>query len=647
MVVESVMFKFADIAADYKKLWEQANIRPDKGAAVESAAKTLRNNKSSYDEVSAITGVPWFVVGVIHSLEASFRMDQHLHNGDPLTARTVHVPAGRPARSNPPFTWVQSAVDALTMHGMQNVGKDAWSIERVAYELEKYNGFGYRKNHPEVNTPYLWSCTNQYTKGKYIADHQFDPNVPSRQVGAMAILKQLVAEGETVLNQAALPPPPPPPPPVPVPTGLFFADTLPFDLREQASKDSTRLQRVMTDMPVRKIEDAPVPPWWKVEAFAPDGSKHIGFAQRDWLKEQTVLSSFEPQVFAQTCLDVARHYGTSAHFLIALADAETGMANTAVAGAGDAFGPFALSSEEWTANNDPHETGVGDDGRFDPVAQAAVAARLVVRLTENARNSLPDKRLATSEELYLARIFGPVALQGLLDNKMQSKSVRDALAPMVATDIDVIFARRPGLLTTGIIVSDLRDAMQKKLDAGFDKAVALIAEIEPDLVIGPLEPDDGTKEMSTVDAKDVPWMVKAKEQEALGVEEIPGPASNPEVEKYFTATPLGRQKDDVAWCAAFVSWCIKEAGGSKKHVEFSARAADWLRNGDPLSGPQYGAIVVTRPMAPKSSGHVGFVVSWDATRVKILAGNQKGPNGRDAVCEKDFHIADVRGWRLV
>jgi uncharacterized protein (TIGR02594 family) len=643
------MPKFTDLAAEYKQLWDTATIRPEKAQQVAEASQQMQALKANYDQVSAVTKVPWYFVGLIHGLESSFSLKKHLHNGDPLTARTTHVPAGRPKSGNPTFSWVESAVDALTMKGLQNV--DSWSIERICFELERYNGFGYRNNHPEVKTPYLWSCTNQYTKGKYVADHQFDPNRVSAQVGAIAVLKKLVADNVAeVKGLAAMPPPPPPPPPVPVPTGMFIADTDPFGLREKPAADAAHLLQVdPEEMPVKKLKEVDAD-WWQVEVTGRDKSKNIGFAKRSWLKEVTVPSRFQEGELAKDCLDAARFIGTSAHFLIALAAAETGLANTA--GAGGAFGPFALTEEEWKANNDP-KTGAGDDGRFNN--QAGVAALLVVKLTDEARNNLPDKRLATSEELYLARIFGPPALKGLLDDTAQDKSVRDALAPMAAADIDSIFARRPTLLTAGITVKALREAITKKLEAGFEKAVALIAQVEPDLVIGPSDEDDGTKEVpsmvdakpSMVDAKDVPWMVKAKEQEAKPVEEIPGEASNPEVEKFFTATPLGKQTDDVAWCAAFVSWCIREAGGSKKHVQFSARAADWLSNGDPLAGPQFGAIAVTKPMAPKASGHVGFVVSFDGTKVKLLAGNQKGPNGRDAVCEKNFHIADVRGWRMV
>jgi uncharacterized protein (TIGR02594 family) len=640
-------FTFTGLASEYKRLWDQAKIRPEKAATVAASVKQLRELKPSYDQVNSITTVPWYVVGLIHSLEASFSVNTHLHNGDPLSARTIHVPAGRPKQGNPPFSWVASAVDALTLKGLQNVGKDAWSIERIAYELERYNGFGYRNNHPAVNTPYLWSCTDQYTKGKYIGDHKFDPDAVSKQVGAMALLKQLISENAVEATaQANVPPPKPPPPPVPVPTGLFLADTVTFGLRAEARIDAAHTLSVMTDMPVRKLEEAAAP-WWKVEVTAPDSSKHVGFAQRDWLKEQTVLSSFAPEDFAQTCLDVARRYGTSAHFLLASADAETGMANTAAAGAGDAFGPFALTEGEWKANNDPAETGFGDEGRFEPPGQAAVAGRLIVKLADDARNNLPDKRLATSEELYLVRIFGPAALPGLLDENAQDKPVRGALAPATPTDIDAIFARRPALLTTGITVRTLRQAITQKLEAGFDNAVALILKVEPDLVIGPPETVDEPREVpSMVEMKDVPWIAKAKEELNKPVVAF-SVGSNPEIEKYFEATPLGREPDDVAWCAAFVSWCIRAVGGSKKHVVYSARAADWLENGDPLPGPQYGAVAVTKPLVSKSSGHVGFVVAWDDTKVTFLAGNQTNKNGQHAVCEKEFHIGDIRGWRMV
>jgi uncharacterized protein (TIGR02594 family) len=628
------MIKFVDLAAEYESLWETAAIRPEKAKDVKAVAQKLRSLKPAYDEVSAATTVPWFIVGLIHSLEATFNMKAHLHNGDPLSARTVQVPSGRPKNGSPPFSWTASAIDALTMHGMQNIGKDSWSIERISFELERYNGFGYRQNHPTVKSPYLWSCTNQYTSGKYVGDHKFSMTAVSAQVGAMAVLKQLVADDIVRLGvQADLPAPKPlqRPPAVPVPTGLFLADTQPFGLRAEPKDDAQRLLRVETDMPVRKLEEVDAL-WRKVEVMAPDTSTHVGFARQDWLKPQTVLSSFVPEEFAQACLDAAAQYGTNAHLLIALADAETALTNKASPN-GLYFGPYAISESEWKAANVPAETGFGDEGRFKPIAQAAIAARFIVKLTQEAREKLPDRRLPSSEELCLARVFGSELLPTLLADTNQTRAVREVLAPMSAADIDAIFARRPGLMTDGITVRDLRAAINARLSTGFEDAAGLIGKVDPDLSVGPPETAD--------DVGDVPWMVKAKEELAKDIHEFAN-GSNPEIEKYFVDTTLGRQPDDVSWCAAFVSWCIKESNGARSPVVFSARAADWLNNGKGLEGPQYGAVVVTRPLAAGSSGHVGFVVAWDGTHVTVLGGNQG-----NAVRTQEFKIDVVRGWRMM
>jgi len=68
------------------------------------------------------------------------------------------------------------------------------------FKLEGFNGFGYRTRHPEVLIPYLWSFTNHYQKGKFVADGKFDPNAVSKQCGAAAILKPLSLDGTIDFN---------------------------------------------------------------------------------------------------------------------------------------------------------------------------------------------------------------------------------------------------------------------------------------------------------------------------------------------------------------------------------------------------------------------------------------------------------------
>lgn len=114
--------------------------------------------------------------------------NSHLYNGDPLTGRTVHVPAGYPINGEPPFTWEFAAADALRYEEWDKWHD--WTIDGIAYLLEKYNGFGYR--HRGVPSPYLWAGSNIYTKGFYVGDGVFDPNAVSKEIGGMTMLKYFI-----------------------------------------------------------------------------------------------------------------------------------------------------------------------------------------------------------------------------------------------------------------------------------------------------------------------------------------------------------------------------------------------------------------------------------------------------------------------
>ncbi len=142
------------------------------------------------------------VISKMVKSKGSLSFKKHLHNGDPLTARTVQVPKGRPTAGKPPFTWEESAVDALTMEGFTT--KTDWSISGMLSSFEKYNGMGYRKR--GIHSPYLWSFSNHFTRGKFTADGVFDHNAISKQVGAAVLLrrmseKQIAVKGEDAITR--------------------------------------------------------------------------------------------------------------------------------------------------------------------------------------------------------------------------------------------------------------------------------------------------------------------------------------------------------------------------------------------------------------------------------------------------------------
>ncbi|HXL42832.1 MAG TPA: peptidoglycan-binding protein [Gaiellaceae bacterium] len=183
---------------DYFLLYESCLVRPARKAAVDQVARRLGASRPRYEKVAKALRMPWYVVAVIHSLEAGGDFTRHLHNGDPLGARTTHLPAGRPKTGAPPFTWEASAIDALTYRGF---GKwTDWSIPGTLYKLEGYNGWGYRDHHPKVHSPYLWSFSNHYTRGKYVADGRFSPTAISQQCGAAVLLRRLQAGGKAAVQ---------------------------------------------------------------------------------------------------------------------------------------------------------------------------------------------------------------------------------------------------------------------------------------------------------------------------------------------------------------------------------------------------------------------------------------------------------------
>lgn len=183
----------AALRDEYQHLFDQCQITSAKAAEVEQLAARLIANQARYVGVGQPLGIPWHMVAVIHNMECGQNFRQHLHNGDPLTACTVQVPPGRPATGSPPFTWEESAADAL-VYDRLNRWSD-WTIPGMLYCLEGYNGWGYRLAHPEVKSPYLWSGSNHYNSGKYVRDGTWSDTAVSAQVGAAVLLRRIAERG--------------------------------------------------------------------------------------------------------------------------------------------------------------------------------------------------------------------------------------------------------------------------------------------------------------------------------------------------------------------------------------------------------------------------------------------------------------------
>jgi uncharacterized protein (TIGR02594 family) len=108
-------------------------------------------------------------------------------------------------------------------------------------------------------------------------------------------------------------------------------------------------------------------------------------------------------------------------------------------------------------------------------------------------------------------------------------------------------------------------------------------------------------------------------QSKIGTREVPGSKHNEEILKWIR-DDLGfdwYQRDEIAWCAGFANWCLKQAGEATTN---SLMARSFLNYGN-MTKPKEGAILVFK-RGTGSQGHVGFYAGETATHFKVLGGNQ-------------------------
>lgn len=188
----------------YTALWDGVQIKTDRKVAMEAAANKVAAGRRHYEAISAAVRVPWWFIGFLHLRESDCNFARHLHNGDSLQRRTVQVPANRPPwkpRNGKAYTFEESAEDALMMKGLHLI-KD-WSIERILYEAERFNGFGYLQ-YRGIPSPYVWGGTNKQKPGKYVADGVYSPTTWDVQPGVAAVLKILLDREPDLLGRSPM-----------------------------------------------------------------------------------------------------------------------------------------------------------------------------------------------------------------------------------------------------------------------------------------------------------------------------------------------------------------------------------------------------------------------------------------------------------
>lgn len=222
---------FESLKAEYSTLL--AKMRYTRETEITAMARKLMQASyiNRYRPVSEKLGVPLAFIATIHMRESDNDFTTNLAQGDPLSRPSTHVPAGRPPLGAPPndrfpVTWEYAAEDALKLDHVNDTTQP-WSMEYACWKGEIYNGFGPR-NHGKY-TGYLWSGSNIYSGGKYVADGVWDPDANDRQLGIIPVIVKMGELEPSLRIGAPLPvavnPSPPPIILTPQPVGATLTGT--------------------------------------------------------------------------------------------------------------------------------------------------------------------------------------------------------------------------------------------------------------------------------------------------------------------------------------------------------------------------------------------------------------------------------------
>jgi lysozyme family protein len=174
---------------DYETAFWEATLRPEWANQLDSVLSKIIDARPRLERVAQPAHTPWYIIGVIWSLETGGNFSVHLHNGDPLSHQTVHVPKGRPENWPPPpgvDPWEYSAADALGLYYLDKL--EGVPLGEVLRRLERFNGLGYQKR--GLFSPFLWTGTDLYEKGKYVSG-ELVADAVSTAPGAAALLRRL------------------------------------------------------------------------------------------------------------------------------------------------------------------------------------------------------------------------------------------------------------------------------------------------------------------------------------------------------------------------------------------------------------------------------------------------------------------------
>jgi lysozyme family protein len=177
------MVDLSALTAKNADRWSKAKLT--RGPEFMQPARVAVANKGRYLAIARQAGMPDIArvfIAVSHYRESSQDFSRSLAQGDPWNRVSTHVPAGR----GPFASFEDAAVDALVKCSPYAAKLKDWSIGGMLTNLERFNGLGYAAR--GLPSAYVWSGTDQYERGKFVADGVFDPSKVDAQLGVAGLI---------------------------------------------------------------------------------------------------------------------------------------------------------------------------------------------------------------------------------------------------------------------------------------------------------------------------------------------------------------------------------------------------------------------------------------------------------------------------
>lgn len=192
--------------------WASMHMKASRIPAFHSTAARLcaPDAKVRYQGVTdALTklgySIPWWFIAVVSEREYGGppHWDKQLGQGNPLSRKSWDEPKNMgPYLTHPGDTtpgndaWTRCCVDVLQNSAPFAAKWKLWTVGGVMTLFEEYNGLGYAAR--GVPSAYVWSGTDQYVSGKYVADHVYRAGVIDVQEGCAPILSMMMALDPTI-----------------------------------------------------------------------------------------------------------------------------------------------------------------------------------------------------------------------------------------------------------------------------------------------------------------------------------------------------------------------------------------------------------------------------------------------------------------